>query len=229
MLPERSPESVIMLYQDELFAGVVGFQATTPLGGQGIYGRAVTLDDTNGRVAVIGGFGIGAPVAAIVLEELIAIGAARFLSIGTAGGLQPELAAGEVVLCTSAVRDEGVSHHYTPHDNPAEPDSALTGALEQSIRDVGLPYRRGSSWTIDTPYRETAAEARHYQAEGVLCVEMEAAALFTVAAHRGVALASAFCVSDSLADAEWSPLFDHPDLAHNLLTLYGAAVDTLAA
>src|SRR2546426_6115556 len=74
MLPDRSPESVIMLYQDELFAGVVGFEATRPLGGQGIYRRAVTLDRTDSRVAVIGGFGIGAPVAAIVLEELIAIG-----------------------------------------------------------------------------------------------------------------------------------------------------------
>ena len=229
MLPERSPESVIMLYQEQLFDGVVEFQATTPLGGQGIYSRAVTLDHTNSRVAVIGGFGIGAPVAAIVLEELLAIGATRFLSIGTAGGLQADLAAGEVVLCTSAVRDEGVSHHYAPEETPAEPDAVLTDALGQSIRNVGLSYRRGASWTIDTPYRETAAEARHYQAEGVLCVEMEAAALFTVAAHRGVALASAFCVSDSLADAEWSPLFDDPTLAHNLLTLYGAAVDTLAA
>ena len=81
----------IMLYQDELFAGVVGFQATTPLGGQGIYRRAVTLDATDGRVAVIGGFGIGAPIAAIVLEELLAVGVSRFLSIGTAGGLQPDV------------------------------------------------------------------------------------------------------------------------------------------
>jgi purine-nucleoside phosphorylase len=118
-----------------------------------------------------------------------------------------------------------VSHHYAAHDVKAQPDAALTDALEQSIVDAGLPSRRGASWTIDTPYRETAAEARHFQAEGICCVEMEAAALFTVAAYRGVALASAFCISDSLADAEWNPLFDHPDLAHNLLALYGAAVN----
>src|SRR5258708_27351882 len=73
MLPERSPESVIMLYQEQLFDGVVEFQATTPLGGQGIYSRAVTLDHTNSRVAVIGGVGIGAPVAAVLLEELLPI------------------------------------------------------------------------------------------------------------------------------------------------------------
>jgi uridine phosphorylase len=123
------------------------------------------------------------------------------------------------------VRDEGVSHHYAPPEVAAQPDAALTDALERSVVGAGLPSRRGSSWTIDSPYRDTAAEARHYQAQGVQCVEMEAAALFTVAAYRGAALASAFCISDSLADAEWNPLFDHPALAHNLLTLYGAAVD----
>jgi uridine phosphorylase len=225
MLPERAPERMIFVYQDELFAGVVGFEATSSLGGRGVYNRVVTLDRTGGRVGVIGGFGIGAPVAAVILEELIAIGVEQFVSIGTAGGLQRDLAPGDVVLCTSAIRDEGVSHHYAPHDKLAEPDAALTDAFESSISAFGLPYRRGSSWTIDTPYRETAAEARHYQAQGVCCVEMEAAALFTVAAYRHVALASAFCISDSLADAEWNPLFDHPDLAHNLLALYGAAVD----
>ena len=64
----------------------------SPLGGRGLYEKVFTLDRTDGRVAVVGGFGIGAPVAAIVLEELIAIGVERALSIGTAGALQPDLA-----------------------------------------------------------------------------------------------------------------------------------------
>ena len=228
MLPDRVPAAAILLYQDALYEAAVHLEPTSPIGGQALYRRAYTLDRTDGRVAVIGGFGIGAPVAAVVLEELIAIGVERVLSIGTAGGLQPDLSPGDVVLCTSAVRDEGVSHHYARHDVEAVPDTVLTDALEHEIASAQLACRRGCSWTIDTPYRETAAEARHYQEAGVLCVEMEAAALFTVAAYRRVPIASAFCISDSLADAEWNPLFDHPDLAHNLLTLYGAAVATLA-
>lgn len=227
MLPHRAPESAIILYQNALYEAATGFEAVSPIGGAGIYEKVFTLDRTGGRVAVVGGFGIGAPVAAIVLEELIAIGVEQVLSIGTAGALQPDLPPGDVVLCTSAVRDEGVSHHYARPDHEATPDAPLTARLEQSIAAARLPWRRGCSWTIDTPYRETAAEARHYQAAGVLCVEMEAAALFTVAAYRGVPLASAFCISDSLADAEWNPQFDHADLAHNLLALYGASVDTL--
>jgi uridine phosphorylase len=228
MLPARTIDSAIILYQDQLFRAVPDLEATSPLGGQGVYRRVVTLDRTDGRVAVIGGFGIGAPAAAVVLEELIANGAHRFVSMGTAGGLQPDLAAGDVVVCTSAVRDEGVSHHYAPADVIACPDAALTDELERAIRARGLPARRGAAWTIDTPYRETAAEARHYQAEGVQCVEMEAAALFTVAAYRNVQLASAFCISDSLADADWNPMFDHEDLITNMLGLFAAAVDTLS-
>jgi uridine phosphorylase len=229
MLPDRAPQSAILLYQNALHEAAIGHGQATPLGGRGIYDKVFTLDRTAGRVAVVGGFGIGAPVAAIVLEELISIGVERVLSIGTAGALQPDLAPGEVVLCTDAVRDEGVSHHYAPSDRAAAADPALTYALERTIASAQLPWRRGTSWTIDTPYRETAAEARHYQSSGVLCVEMEAAALFTVAAYRRTPLASAFCISDSLADAEWNPQFDHPDLARNLRTLYAAAVDVLAA
>jgi uridine phosphorylase len=227
MVPERIPEGVVLVYQNALYAGVIDFESISWVGGRGIYEKLVTLDRTDGTVGVIGDFGIGAPVAAVVLEDLIALGVKQFLSIGSAGGLQPELAPGDVVLCTSAVRDEGVSHHYAPPEVPATPDAVLTAAFERSMIAAGLSARRGASWTIDTPYRETTVEARHYQTQGVLCVEMEAAALFTVAAHRGVALASAFCVSDSLAEAEWDPLFDHPDLAHNGLTLYGAAIAAL--
>lgn len=226
MLPTHVPDRLILLYQDQLWDAVLALEATTEIGGSGSYGRAVSLDRTEGRVGVVGGFGIGAPAAAAVLEEFIAIGVQEFLSIGTAGGLQPDLAPGDVVVCTSAIRDEGVSHHYTHSDDVAAPDRALTSRLEAAILRAELPARQGASWTIDTPYRETATEARHYQDGGVLCVEMEAAALFTVAEFRGAALASAFCVSDSLADAEWNPNFDHPDLAHNLMLLYGAAVET---
>jgi uridine phosphorylase len=225
MVPDRVPRRLIVLYQDPLFEAARHFESVTRLGDAQVYGRAFTLDRTDGEVAVIGGFGIGAPVATAIVEDFIALGVCEFLSIGTAGGLQPDLEPGDVVIATSAIRDEGVSHHYAPRDVAAEPDAALAATLETAIDAAGLPHRRGTCWTIDTPYRETAAEVRHYQAAGVQCVDMEAAALFTVAAHRGVSIASAFCISDSLWDAEWNPHFDDPTLAHNLLLLFGAAVE----
>jgi uridine phosphorylase len=105
----------------------------------------------------------------------------------------------------------------------------MTAALGTALRQAGAPFRAGSSWTIDTPYRETVAEARHYQAEGVLCVEMEAAALFAVAEVRGLQVSSAFTISDSLADLVWNPQFHGPQVQAGLITLYQAAVSALRA
>jgi uridine phosphorylase len=228
MVPDRTPESVVMLYQEALYESVLAFEPTSAVGEHGTYRRTVSLDRTDGRVGVVGRFGYGAPAATMVMEDLAVLGTTRFVSIGTAGSLQPELAPGDVVLCTGAVRDEGVSHHYAPADADAVPDPTLTDGLEAAIRRAGLEPRRGSAWTIDTPYRETVAETLHYRDAGVSCVEMEAAALLTVAAHRGVAVAAAFCMSDTIVEGEWDGHFDHPVLAHNLLALYGAAVDSLA-
>lgn len=71
------------------------------------------------------------------------------------------------------------------------------------------------------------AEARHYQAEGVLCVEMEAAALFAVGHVRGIEVASAFAISDSLADLIWDPQFHGSEVEVGLVTLYEAALVAL--
>jgi purine-nucleoside phosphorylase len=95
--------------------------------------------------------------------------------------------------------------------------------------EAGVEFRSGMSWTIDTPYRETVAEARHYQAEGVLCVEMEAAALFAVGEVRDVRVAAAFTISDSLADLVWDPQFHGAEVEAALLDLYQAALRTLTA
>jgi uridine phosphorylase len=120
-----------------------------------------------------------------------------------------------------------VSHHYLPPGRLAAASAGLSAALGRALEAVGLTFRAGVSWTIDTPYRETVAEARHYQAEGVLCVEMEAAALFAVAQVRGLQLASAFAISDSLADLVWVPRFHEPEVRTGLVGLYHAALSAL--
>jgi uridine phosphorylase len=71
------------------------------------------------------------------------------------------------------------------------------------------------------------AEVHHYRADGVLTVEMEAAALFAVATVRGVPIASAFCISDLLHRHEWHPDFNSPKLLDGLTSLGNAAVSVL--
>jgi uridine phosphorylase len=219
-----APEAVLLCYQSALARRLLGER---PSPRPRCPGHVRPLAGGGGRVAVATGFGIGAPSAAVVLEELIAWGVRRVISVGTAGTLQPHLAPGDVVLCTSAIRDEGTSHHYLPPGRLAEPGPGLTAHLGATLRARGLRVTEGRSWTTDAPYRETAAEVRRYREEGVLTVEMEAAALFAVARHRGVELASAVVVSDSLAEV-WEPHFHADATLDGLEAAARAALEALS-
>jgi uridine phosphorylase len=189
----------------------------------GVLGQYLSTIPGHDGVVLGGGFGIGAPVAAAVMEELVALGCRRFVSIGTAGSLQPDLAIGQLVVCECAVRDEGTSHHYVPAGEYADASGPLTVRLEEALAAQGRGFVRGASWTIDAFYRETVTEARHYQSQGVLTVEMEAAALFAVAAYRGVQAAAVFTVSDSLAGLEWRPEFHQAEVQDSLEAMFAAA------
>ena len=224
-VPDRPlPEGVVLCYQPSLLRHIVEIEETEDFD---FVRGMVSLTGTDGRVGVVGGFGIGAPAAAAVLEELIALGVRRFISMGTAGCLQKELAIGDLTVCDKAIRDEGVSHHYLASEMFSYPSTELTATFVEQIKQLGRDPVIGPSWTIDTPYRETVEEARHYQREGVLTVEMEAAALFAVARYRGVAIASGFAISDSLAELTWTPRFSSDETMEGLIALFQAANATL--
>ena len=219
------PHSIIFCYQRDLLRHVLAHEETERV--TGIPNQLHLLKSTEGRVAIYGGFGIGAPAAASALEAFIALGVRTFVSIGIAGTLQPALRIGDTVVCNRALRDEGVSHHYLEAARYAYPSESLTARLAQALQEEGHSPVLGSTWTIDTPYRETIAEARHYQQEGILTVEMEAAALFAVARYRGVDMAAAFVISDSLAELVWNPQFEAEVVENNLIRLYQTTRATL--
>ncbi len=203
------PDAVVLTYQHLIpeHLANIGFSQA---GGYPGPWRTLWLSEHPRRpiVGVANGFGIGAPSVSKVLEDLIALGVHTFVNIGPAGCLDPDLAFGDIVVCTSAIRDEGLSHHYRPPEKFAYPSSQLTARLGEALTKRSIPFQSGKTWTIDAPYRETVAEALAYQTEGVLTVEMEAAALFAVAEYRGVEAASAFVVSDHLlAGQRWSQAF----------------------
>jgi len=226
--PFPFPEAVIFCYQSSLLAHILEQHETRGVQ-RGTYRHLHWLQETGNRVAVAGGFGVGAPAVVLVLEALIVQGVRRFLTIGTAGSLQKHMGIGGIVVCDCAIRDEGTSHHYLPPEKYAHATPAMTARLEDALTSTGTPYSVGTSWTIDAPYRETVAEVQHYQAEGVLTVEMEAAALFAVAAYRGVEMGSLLTISDSLADLTWDPQFRSDTTREGLETLYRVALAALQA
>jgi uridine phosphorylase len=224
LLPDITPpRGMIFCYERSLFHQLLT-QEETETAVPGV----LLLKQTGGQIGVCGDFGIGAPAATSMLEVCIALGVRQFISIGMAGALQPATRIGDLIVCERAIRDEGVSHHYLASQKYAFPSPTLTARLYASLMEAGAHPSRGTTWTLDTPCRETVAEVRHYQREGVETVEMEAAALFAVAQVRGVDVAAAFVISDSLAEGIWKPHFGRQEVRGGLLTLYRAACATLA-
>lgn len=226
MVPKgRPPRGLIIAYHRTLMQYVLRHHRTRRV--RGFFGEMYLLGETGNRIAIIGNFGIGAPQAVIHLEEFIEWGVQRFVSVGTAGGLQKGLRTGDLVLCERAIRDEGCSHHYLRPSKYAYPSKGLTEQVRSSLESLGVPFVQGTSWTIDTPYRETLAEVRRYQREGVQTVEMEAAALFAVAQHRTAQVAALFSISDSLADLRWEPMFHLRRNRSGLEKIFQVAVHAL--
>lgn len=147
--------------------------------------------------------GVGAPLAAAFLEELIPRGGTTFVACGGAGVLVPELAVGHVMLPTTAVRDEGTSYHYLPPSRTVDPSGVAQAAIRSVLQERGVPFVEGATWTTDGLYRETRAKAAARVAEGCISVEMEAAALFAVAAFRGVTIGQLLYAGDDLSGPEW--------------------------
>ena len=149
--------------------------------------------------------GVGAALAAGWLEELIGLGARRFIVAGGAGALVPDLALGHVVVPDSALRDEGTSYHYVPASRLVHPSADALSAIVDTLTKREIPHVIGTTWTTDGFYRETRGKVARRVAEGCLTVEMEAAALFAVAQFRGVSLGQLLYAGDDLSGDVWDP------------------------
>lgn len=132
--------------------------------------------------------GLGAPLAAAFMEELIAVGVTKYIVCGGCGVLDRKIDPGYPVILTAALRDEGTSYHYIPPSREVKPHPCGVEVLEQTCRAEGVEYRLGKTWTTDAFYRETPGKRRVRLAEGCDVVEMEAAAFFAVAQFREVKL-----------------------------------------
>lgn len=146
---------------------------------------------------------VGGPMAAGLLEEMIAWGCKKFIACGGCGVLQKEIAVGHLILVTSAVRDEGVSYHYLPPAREVLAGEAGIQALAQTMDRLGVAYRCGKTWTTDAPYRETAGKVALRRQEGCVTVEMEAASFLAVAEFRGVPFGQVLYGGDDLSGVEW--------------------------
>ena len=155
---------------------------------------------------------MGAPMAVILMEQLIALGALRLLYLGFCGALAPSYRIGDLFLPTQAIREEGTSYHYLPAEVVPCASPHMQAVLHAQAQHRQLPVQQGPIWTTDAPYRETPHKIRQFQEAGVHAVDMEMAALFAVAHYRGCEVGALLIVSDECYHAVWKPGFGAPRL-----------------
>ena len=140
--------------------------------------------------------GIGGPSTAIAVEELAKIGADTFIRVGSSGIMQSHMKKGDLIVGTSAIRDEGTSQQYMPLSFPATANYQVVNGLIKACMNLRVNYHVGIVHSKDSFYGEVEPERSPLQdaiqkrwqawvAGGALCSEMESATLFVVASVLG--------------------------------------------
>jgi DeoD family purine-nucleoside phosphorylase len=159
---------------------------------RGLWGYTGVAAD--GEPLTVQSTGMGGPSAAIVCEELLRLGARRFVRVGTCGALAAGLALGSLVVAESVLACDGTSRALGAAEVLA-PDGELTGALRAALD--GAPA--GLVVSSDLFYDPDEGRAPAWAARGALAVEMEAATVLQVAARAGAAAACVLAVTDVVA------------------------------
>lgn len=163
-----------------------------------------------GERVIVMSTGIGGPSAAIALEELCEAGLKAAIRTGTCGGISEGVIPGDIIIPTAAVRMEGTSREYAPLEFPAAADFGIVKALSEAAEKNGFRVHTGIVQSKDSFYGQHCPETMpvEYRLKnkwsawkrlGVLASEMETAALFTVAAARGIRVG---CVLHALWNQE---------------------------
>jgi uridine phosphorylase len=157
---------------------------------RGLWGYTGAASD--GEPLTVQATGMGGPSAAIVIEELIQLGAKTFIRIGTCGGLTAELELGQVVAVERALAADGASAALGARGE-VEPDPELTTTLRDACDG-----RAVTAVSSDLFYDTREGIEREWVERGASVVEMEAATLFQTALNRGVRAGCVLGVSDML-------------------------------
>jgi len=219
------PQSVVLAFQSHLTNHVKRKHATRQVR---IFDADLhLLKRSNYQLGLICGFGTGSSITAALVDLLAAFGVRRFIAIGLAGGLQEGQAAGHLVISRAAIRDEGVSRHYLPSAEIVESSKEMAEGLGAVLARQMQSFSAGVTWTTDAPFREMRGDVLNHQNRGVLAVDMEAAAIFSVAQANGVSALAAFSIADTLANGIWRLSDDLQPAQKGLTILFDAAFEYL--
>jgi uridine phosphorylase len=142
---------------------------------------------------------VGSAGAAMMTDFLIGHGVKRLIVCGGCGVLK-DIPVGDVIIPTSALRDEGASYHYLPPAREIILDELPVRAIKQTLTQFSTTYIECKTWTTDGFYRETPEMIKYRKEEGCSIVEMECAAIAAVSRFRGILFGQLLYSGDILAD-----------------------------
>jgi uridine phosphorylase len=181
-LPDMPVPTVCLLDPDgDVVHHLAGSGAALRHEGWACYHSELWVTDLGGLDVGIVPCAVGGPYAVLVAEQLFASGCTLLISVTSAGVITPLAAPPYFVVIERAWRDEGTSGHYLPPSEWADLDPELSEALIGAFDELDEPVHRGTSWTTDAPFRETASAIESAAAAGAHAVEMEAASLYAYA------------------------------------------------
>jgi DeoD family purine-nucleoside phosphorylase len=171
--------------------GLLGFRGTWE-------GRPVSVQAT----------GMGCPSAAIVIEELVMLGARKLMRVGTCGGLQPHHQLGDMIVALTAVPQDGTVQTYVKEPHCPTADWGLVHGAVHAAKELGQAMHVGPVVSSDVFYNPDGGQYQRWSERGILAVEMEAAILFTLGALRGVQAGCLLTVSDIVVEGEFKRITD---------------------
>jgi uridine phosphorylase len=196
---EPVPALCVLDFDGDLSDRLAEDGVTAPMASWACFHTSMRVMSLDGLACGVVPRTIGGPYAVLIAEQLWAAGAKLIVGITSAGRVAPTLPLPSIVVVDEAIRDEGTSLHYLPA-SPAvtTPTPELVDLLATELSTLSVPVRRGTAWTTDAPYRETADQLRTWADKGVLAVEMQAASLFAFGRARGAQVAVIALVSNGV-------------------------------
>ena len=158
----------------------------------------------NGKKISVMGTGMGVPSISIYAHELITeYGVKNLIRVGSAGSYQEHVKIRDIVIAMAASSNSGLNElrfggaDYAPTANFELFEKAVNVA-----RNKNIPIKAGNIFTSDEFYADDFESYKKWSKFGLLCVEMETAGLYTVAAKHKVNALTILTISDSLVTGE---------------------------
>ncbi len=219
------PKTVITIYSTSLLKRILTDYKHNR--GTGSFKELYLLED--GKIGVFYIGGMGAPALIHKMEELIAFGVKKFISIGYAGALTHEFSVGDFVMHSKALSEDGVGHLYLGKWSSfasVNPDFSIawTNFMKEKYPQH-VAFKNGVSWSFPCLFRETQEDVQRVVKLGCNTVEMEIAAFFAISQEKNVQGLALYVISDSLADGKWNPHLQDSSVKDNIKEIADLAIE----